>query len=313
MRNREETFIDKSTARNLWVVCGFFFLLFSFVYLYVFQRDVITALHYALAHGKTVYSPLAGAIVLTIVLWMFQWGINMFLRFKGLLGAISYFPSFLFLGILTDINYSVGCGEAINSIWGWLLPLFLLLFIGFSILLRTVFKELLNPPNISTLKLFYSNLTILAIGAIMTISIGNSNVNFHHELAIESAIKHKDWSEARNVGIKSLESTRTLTALRAFALSQEGVLGDYLFSYPQEYKSDGLLLDKSSQNTIYYKADSIYAYLGVYPQSYESTAAYLNRAYTNDEGCYTLKDYYLCSLLLDKDLETFAKELELVV
>lgn len=308
MRSRDEIFIDRATARSLWVVCGLFFSIFSFIYLYVFQENVITALHYALAHGKTEYSTFAGAIVLTLVLWMVQWGINLLLRFKGLLGAVSYFPSFLLLGVLTDIDYSIGHGEAINSTWSWLLPTVLISYTVISLLVRNILiactRDVKRLP-----KLLFGNLSTLVLGAIMTLTIGNSNLNFHHELAIEAAIKEHQWEVAREVGKNSLETTRTLSALRAFALSNEGSLGEYLFAYPQNYKSDGLLIEKNSSRTIYFTADTLYTYLGASPKNNESTAAYLDRAFQSDEGRYTVADYYLCALLLDKKLDLFAAEL----
>ncbi|MGL4851455.1 MAG: DUF6057 family protein [Phocaeicola sp.] len=311
MRNREETFINQHTARNLWIVCGLFFSIFSFIYLYIFQKDVITALHYSLAQGKTHYSPLVGAIMITVVLWMVQWGINMLLRLKGAIAAFAYFPSFLLLGVLTDISYSVAYGEAINELWSWLLPVSLLLFIGSSLSLRKKLLEWTCQIK-DDLELFYSNTFILVLGALMTLSIGNTNIHFHHELAIESAIKKREWVQAREVGINSLETTQTLTALRAFALSQEGMLGEYLFNYPQPYHSNGLLIDPLSASSIYYSADSIFAYLGAQPQTNESTASYLERIYRSEEGRYTATDYYLCALLLDKKLESFASELALI-
>ena len=52
----------KRAARILTVACGLLFSIFSIVYLFVLQKDVVGALHYSLSQGKTHYSPLAGAI-----------------------------------------------------------------------------------------------------------------------------------------------------------------------------------------------------------------------------------------------------------
>ena len=55
--NSESTNIHKRrTARILTVVCGLLFSAFSFVYLAFFQKEVLEALHYSLAQGKTVGS-----------------------------------------------------------------------------------------------------------------------------------------------------------------------------------------------------------------------------------------------------------------
>ena len=73
----------KRAARILTVACGLLFSAFSFIYLYLFQGDVLGALHYSLSQGKTHYSPLAGAIIITLVLLIFRWGINGLLGLKG--------------------------------------------------------------------------------------------------------------------------------------------------------------------------------------------------------------------------------------
>ena len=62
----------KKTARIMIAVCGLLFSLFSFVYLYVFQRDVLEALHFSLAHGKTTFAPIASALVITLILLLLR-------------------------------------------------------------------------------------------------------------------------------------------------------------------------------------------------------------------------------------------------
>ncbi|MGL5957961.1 MAG: DUF6057 family protein, partial [Phocaeicola sp.] len=168
---------------------------------------------------------------------------------------------------------------------------------------RVVYKS-------SFVKLFACNVFALSLGAIMTISIGNSNINLHHELAIQSAIKQGKWECAEKVGRNSLEATQALTALRSFAFSKAGTLSNIMFNYPQEYGSNGLIMDQLSPNTIYYTADSVYNYLGAQPLAEESTAHYLSRIYKSGEGTDAVQDYYLCSLLLDKELDQFAEEIK---
>ena len=68
----------KRAARILTVACGLLFSIFSIVYLFVLQKDVVGALHYSLSQGKTHYSPLVGAIIITVVLLVFRWGIVAF-------------------------------------------------------------------------------------------------------------------------------------------------------------------------------------------------------------------------------------------
>ena len=83
----------RRTARILTVACGLLFSIFSITYLSVFQKEVVEALHYSLAQGKTVYAPWISAVLLTVILLVLRWGINGLVRLQGLLGAVSYFPS----------------------------------------------------------------------------------------------------------------------------------------------------------------------------------------------------------------------------
>ena len=74
----------KKTARIMIAVCGLlFFSVLVFVYLYVFQRDVLEALHFSLAHGKTTFAPIASALVITLILLLLRWGVNSLLGLKG--------------------------------------------------------------------------------------------------------------------------------------------------------------------------------------------------------------------------------------
>ena len=52
------------------IVVGFLFCLFSFLYLWKVQGGVIGMAQHVLSGGQTVYSPLVGAIVLTIALFV---------------------------------------------------------------------------------------------------------------------------------------------------------------------------------------------------------------------------------------------------
>ena len=100
-----------------------FFSIFSIVYLFVLQKDVVGALHYSLSQGKTHYSPLVGAIIITVVLLVFRWGINGLMGLKGPVRTLSYFPSCLLLGVLTDVDRTIFHGGNIGDKWFWLLPL----------------------------------------------------------------------------------------------------------------------------------------------------------------------------------------------
>ena len=296
----------KKAARIQAVVCGFLFSVFSFVYLYVFQRDVLEALHFSLAHGKTHFVPLASAFIITFILILLRWGVNSLLKLKGNIRAISYFPSFLILGALTDAGKDVYVYHP--SSWGWLLPLVLVAYVLIAYWLRQIFKKRLNNEG-SPVMLMNSNLLIMVAFSLMTTMIGNTNRDFHHELEAERYLRSRQYIEALKVGEKSLKVTRTMTVLRSIAMSHAGVLGEELFAYPQYYRSDGLFFANDSAQTLRYTNDSIYYLLGVRPYTGEDRMEFLRNICYKGTGKYTALDYYLSALLLEKQIDTFGKAL----
>lgn len=299
----------KRAARILTVVCGLLFFIFSFTYLFVLQKEVVEALHYSLSQGKTYYSPLAGAIIITMALLAFRWGINGLMGLKGPVRTLSYFPSCLLLGVLTDVDQNIFHGGSIDEKWLWLLPLLLLIYISTVYTLRRVLRIWLNQEG-NVLALISSNLSILTFLCLMTVSIGNTNINFHHELAVEQAIRNHDYKAARMVGVKSLETTHTLTALRAYAMSLEGTMGEHLFEYPQNEGANGLLFTPHSDKTLRLNADSLYAYLGAKPHAMEKPVDFLARICRDEMGGHAALDYYMSALLLDKKLDNFVSAID---
>jgi hypothetical protein len=295
----------KQATRLLIGVCGVLFSLFSFAYLYVFQGDVIEALHYSLAHGRTHYSPLVGAIIITGVLLIFRWAINKLLGLKGPVRALAYFPSCLLLGVLTDVHRDAFHGGGFGGYWQWLLPLVLGVYVGVVFALRRLWRRSLDR-ELSVGAVWNWNLFLLLLCCSVTIYIGTTGVDFHRELVTEHCIRTQDYSRCMRVGRRSTETTRTLNALRAYALSLHGSMGDSLFIYPQPYGVEGLIFPNDTNLTLRLNNDSLMQYLGAPRRKGESVMHYLERGFNADDGRYTVMDYYLCALLLDKQLDRFA-------
>jgi len=306
MSNEHTNINKRKTARILTVACGLLFSVFSFVYLSVFQKDVMEALHYSLAQGKTVYAPWISAVIITAVLLVLRWGINALVGLKGPVKALSYFPSCLMLGVMTDVGHGVYHGEGIDAMWGWLLPLLLVVYVGVGWALARAVRLWVNPDLEEGLNA-NSNLFILLMLCLMTVCIGNTNVHFHHELQVEEALRKQDYEKARLVGEKSMDPSRNLTALRAYAMSREGTMGEYLFHYPQLYGAAGLLMGTSDDKALRLNADSLYVYLGASPALGEPAMHFFQRICQEESGNYTTLDYYLSALLLERKLDEFVK------
>ena len=304
MNNEKENINHRRTARIIAVACGSLFSACSVVYLSVFQKDVMQALHYSLAEGKTVYAPWISAIILTVVLLLLRLLINGIVGLKGPLKALSYFPCCLLLGVLTDVGHDVYHGGGIDDVWRWLLPLMLFLYVLIGWLVARVARMWVNP-DLSDGVVVNCNLATLLLLIFMTVSIGNTDVHFHHELQTEEALRNQDYELALKVGEKSMDPSRNFTALRAYAMSRQGTMGEKLFRYPQLYGAAGLLISTSNEKALRLNADSLYVYLGDRPKLGEPAMTFFQRICEEETGNHTTLDYYLSALLLEKKLETF--------
>ena len=306
MNNEKENKNRRRTARIIAVASGLLFSAFSFTYLSVFQKDVMEALHYSLAQGKTVYAPWMSAVLITVVLLVLRWAVNALVGLKGPLKALSYFPSCLLLGVLTDVGHNVYHGGGISDTWGWMLPLCLVLYGVLGWLLARAARLWLNPemPDIWVVN---SNFMTLLMLCFMTIGIGNTNVHFHHELQVEEALRKQDYGRALQVAEKTMDPSRNLTALRAYAMSRQGTMGEDLFCYPQLYGAAGLLMGTSDEKALRLNADSLSVYLGAKPALGEPALTFFRRICEEESGNYTTLDYYLSAVRLEKKLDELVR------
>lgn len=293
----------KRTARILTGACGLLFFAFSFIYLYVLQSDVLQALHLNLSGGKTTFQPFWCAFVLSVVLLLLRWVVNALLGLKGAIRTLAYFPSFLLLGVMTDVDYSV-YQEGIAGHWAWVFPLVLAVYLLVVFALRRIFRWWLDI-EIEGSTLVASNLLLFLAFCFMTVCIGNTHIHFHHQLAVEAALRNGNYSEVRKIGAKVVDPDRPLTALRHYALSREGQMGEYLFHTPQLYGAEGLLLPASAKETLRFTADSLYTYWGDTPRKEEKALDFFHRLCQEETGNHTTLEYYLAALLLEKQLTTF--------
>jgi hypothetical protein len=291
--------------------CGVIFSLYSFIYLYLLQGNVVEALHFSLAHGRTSYSIFWGAVMLTLVLVLIRYGLNALLKLHGPWVAFSYFPSALLLGVLTDVDRSAFHGGGFAYYWAWLLPLLLVVYVIVALFIRDVFK---NKVWSNVLDVYNINVGMLILGCLIPIFIGNTDNSFHHELAVEHHIRHGDFSAALKVGKKSFHTTKTLNILRANAMACCDSLGDKLFAYPQPYKSDGLMFTVTTpkQELLRFNADTLYRMIGATHYVGEKNVDYLKRISKIDSIGNMGKQYYLSALLLDKQLNEFRVALDSV-
>ncbi len=292
------------------VVCSSLFGGFSFAYLYAMQGELLRSLYYR-GCGADTYSPLWGALAITLVLWIVRWLFERFFHWERTWLALSYFPAYWALSLLTFVS-PVESGETPSWEWNsgwWLFPVVMLIYLLAGLVCRN--RRTYDRRRKSWAEALIPNLIILVLCSLATGCVGNSNELLHNKLLVAQNIREQRYAKALLVGKKSLHNTHSLTTLRALALSHAGVLGESLFEYPQSDKSDGLFFQQGQTDVCGFTNEDIEHHLGnVFRKTDESVVDYLSRICSSDStvGSPAI-DYYLCALLLEKQLPLFHQAL----
>ena len=292
------------------IVCSILFLGFSFAYLYGMQGELMRCLYYNV-FGVDTYSPFWGAFAITLALWGGRWLLDRVLHFGSIGLAFSYFPAYWALAFLTCV-FPFETGETTSlgwSSWWWLFPLALIVYLFIGFVYR--YRRVAGTARKSLVEALIPNLIILILYSLVTGSVGNCNELLHNKLLVAQCIREQRYEEALLVGKKSLHNTHSLTTLRALALSYTGKLGESLFEYPQSIKSNGLFFPKGKVDVCRFTDEDIELRLGgISREKDESVVNYLSRMCESDSTVDSpALDYYLCALLLERELPRFHQTL----
>lgn len=300
----------ENAARILSVSCGVLFVLFSFFYLFKIQGEILAEAQFVFSKGVTTYSVPIGAVVITVILYLLQFVVQLIAKIPARWYSLSFFPSFLVLTILTDINRKVFDNFTFGA-WTWLVPVLLVLYILIIIWLKKIPESNSEKEHGNIYAYLWPNYLIMLAMCIITGSRQGATDVYHYELRTERLILDGDYEEALTVGKKSLSASRRLTELRAYAMAKSGCLGESLFEYPQYYGSAGLLDINDTLSHYRLSVQEICRTLGAYcGKSIKTTDGYLKLMLDRDTAnAQPLGDYYLCTLLLKKDLKSFASVL----
>ena len=288
--------------KGIRIICAVIFTTFSFIYIYVFQGELLALMQDYLSKGMTQNNTLITASLLTVLLVLLQWFINRAAKLHGYWEALSYIPSCALLALLTDVND--GTMLYSTSKWLWGIPVCTLLYIGVICLNRMV----ANARKFSFCEILWPNMLSFTILFVLTAQISNHAPAPHMELSAWRHLHNNDYEKILEIGHRSDDYNIELTALRNLAMANSGQLGERLFHYPQPYGADGLIYNKHNKQSNTYGASEFYRHLGGnMPYGGEKGRPYCQRMATkNDSAIY--RDLYLAALLLDKDLNTFVKE-----
>lgn len=287
--------------QSISIICATLFAIFSFLYIYLFQGELLALLQDNLSRGVTENNAFLSALLLTVVLMLIQWLINRKSVLHGRWEALSYIPSCLLLALLTNVNDGTMLYSVASWLWG--VPLCLLLYVGVVWLERMM----ITVHKLTFFAVLWPNLLALSLLFVFTAQISNHSTAPHMELAAWRYMHQGKYERVLEVGARSDDYNAELTALRNLALAKTGQLGERLFHYPQPYGADGLIYNKHSKQSASYGSTEFYSHLGGH-EAYggEHGRAYAQRmAMKNDSVIY--RDLYWAALLLDKDLDAFVK------
>lgn len=300
---------NKNGTLIMRMMCAVFFLLFTFLYLYDYQADILSVVQHVLSHAATRYNRSVGAVIITLVLWMLQLAIYAATKLSRRGHALTYLPSLLLLGILTcaspDIYYCHYIGN-----WIWLFPM---LMVAYTFVVWVVRQ--LEPMELPALSLgvfsrmTWINLLQMTVMALITCAIGNSDPVFHYRMKIENCIINQNYAKAAAVGYQNARTDSSLTMLRVWTLSEQGRLGDKLFTYPLTGNSDAMLPNGKSVKLMMAPEGKLYKELGVVFKEKMRPIKYLEKLHEKHFATLKAHDWLLCAYLLDCNLDAFAKAL----
>ena len=299
----------KNSTVVLRIVCAILFFLFTFVYLYYYQADVLAAAQHVLSDGQTHYVKNVGTVIIIAALYLLHLGVLGITRLTKKAHALTYFPSFLVLAFLTSFSLRVARGYSLLT-WTWVAAVLLLIYAGVVWLAR---QMQLYDNDVKTNRGLFSrtmwmNLLMMVVMMFLVGLVGNSNDVFHQRMRMEKALLDNQPEEALAVGKRSLANDSSLTALRILALSKSGQLGERLFEYRLHGGSKSMIPDQQACRFVMLPEDSLYRHLGARPRYRMATMDFLKLLHKKQKAQAPAHDYLLCAYLLDKKLDKFASE-----
>lgn len=120
--------MNRASSLYMRMLCTALFCTFSIVYLYCCQSDILFRLQHAASNGRTFYSPVVGALLITVVMKLLQVAVYSFsaLYLRG--HALTYLPSCLCIAILTSLGVD-DTNTVVFGVWKWAAPVTIILFI----------------------------------------------------------------------------------------------------------------------------------------------------------------------------------------
>lgn len=290
-------------------VSSILFCCFTFVYLYVYQGDVLAVAQHILSEGKTSYHAGVGAILITLTLYLVHLGVSYVCRPIGIGHSITFFPSLLLLTILTDVSDNI---DRNFSLGGWWIaaPLLLLAYGGLMWTMnKNAHETVKDKPHVNLTQALWQNVMVLNVMFVLVGLFSNHDVVFHERAKMEQAIVNQQYKDALEVGKNNLKTDSNLVMLRAYCLSKTHKMGESLFEYPLVGESQSLLPNGCSVRMLMTPDKDVYRYIGIIPRQQMPVMRYLELITESRKAKKPAGDYLLCGYLLDKNLDNFVVHL----
>jgi len=272
------------------------FTIYAFLFLYGIMVDVLQLfLRNSLGIDCGGYMGLVVTVFVAVLL-LIKVGLNKLFRLKGRYHALSFLPLFLLMIFVTI------CEPQFSDLKAGILGLVLLLYVPFISHLKNSVRK-----DDDFLTLLIPNLTVFLLLFLFTTFMTNTDDLFHYELKTQRYLNRNNVKSALNVAGKEPYTSQRLLALRCYAMARDNSLGEHLFEYPLVSGNTDLFLHETDREEMIYPLDSIKAFLGYLPKE-QSTLGELHRQIVQADTVTrsTLADYWLCTLLMKKDLGAFA-------
>lgn len=288
--------------QRVHVVLRVLFAIFLFFDLLYSQAPVISLAQHQLSQGQTSYNPFVGAVVLTALLYGLQRLISRFIHFRNDFYVFSFYPSASVVVLLTAFTPETNYVVISILVVLWLVWLFMVW--NDSIMGR--WKRDVEENG----RILPHAISFFVLGLFMGLC-GNSNDIITYEVQTAKALNHQHYGKALKIGRQSLATSRSLTAMRAYALSHyENGLPEELFKYPlPDGGSQMLYLHRGDTLNLLFSPDSLYTFIGCRPADDHLTAHEYFEKSVRHRPNGPARDYWLCALLLDKQLDRFVEEL----
>ncbi len=307
LNNRILNFRDSAKITRL--LCSALFVVFTFAYLYYYQADVLAVVIHVLFSGHIQYDRKIGTVFITIVLYLLHVGVVYLIKPKKGGYSLTFFPSLLMLTLITDFVVEVKHPNRIcfdMSVWLFLLPIAV-----YGMLLWAYFRlKNLSEDRLNILfgRFVWIDFLMIFVMFLIVGVMSNHNDVFHYRAHMEKSLIDNNYEEALSTGKNTLQTDSSLTMLRIFALSKEGILGEALFEYPLIGTSK-VMLPNHNVGTLMLPKAVLYENVGVVVKQQITPLEYLEYIEKHHLEKKAAADYLLCGYLLDKKLDTFVDKI----